>query len=314
MRALHPDMEMEWLQDFVILADTGSFSHAAEQRNISQSAFSRRIQALENWLGTTLVDRHTHPVSLTDAGLQLVGTSNQIIRSIYQMRDDYGYREFTRLSTLTIGAADHLAIHFAPSWLKKITPILGERKIQLVTGLKAGLGFVDQLLQQNLDFLLAYGGSVRSENGESGHFESIRLGEDLLIPVCMVDLANEKLFVLPSSVETPLPVISYMPGSAMSNLINRVSIRRKRPIHLQAVIETGSAETIKSFVLEGFGMAWLPHMAISEELRNGSLAEIGKGHYRIPFTIELFRYTANTKQEVVVMWSKLKKEYTEGSK
>ena len=61
-------MELEWLQDFICLANTGSFSHASEHRNISQSAFSRRIQALENWIGAELVDRHTHPVVLTEAG------------------------------------------------------------------------------------------------------------------------------------------------------------------------------------------------------------------------------------------------------
>lgn len=307
-------MELEWLQDFVCLADTGSFSHAAEQRNISQSAFSRRIQALENWVGTTLVDRHTHPIVLTDAGSHLVGTANQVIRTIYKTRDDFGYRELSRLSTLSIGTADHLAIHFAPAWLKKIDPLLGQRKIQLVTSLKAGLGFVDLLLRQELDFLLAYGGSVNRKSGDSGHFESILLGEDVLIPVCTADLAAEEFYVLPSSMESPLPYISYMPGSAMSNLINRASTRRKHPFHLKPVIETGSAEAIKSFVLNGFGMAWLPRMAIKEELETGRLAEIGKNDYRIPFTIELFRYTANTKQEVVVTWSKLKNSVSKAIK
>lgn len=299
-------MELEWLQDFVCLADTGSFSHAAEQRNISQSAFSRRIQALENWVGTTLVDRHTHPVILTDAGSQLIGTANQVIRTIYKTRDDYGHRELSRLSTLSIGAADHLAIHFAPAWLKKIKPVLGKRKIQLVTGLKAGLGFVDLLLRQELDFLLAYGGSVNHKNGESGHFESIVLGEDTLVPVCTAANATEDKYVFPPSSEAPLPCISYMPGSAMSNLINRASTRRKRPIQLRTVIETGSAEAIKGFVLKGFGMAWLPGMAISEELRTGSLVELGEKRFRLPFTIELFHYAANTKQDVVVTWSKMK--------
>jgi DNA-binding transcriptional LysR family regulator len=300
-------MELEWLQDFVCLANTGSFSHASEHRNISQSAFSRRIQALENWIGAELVDRHTHPVVLTEAGAQLVTTANQIIRTMHKTRDDYGYRQLDRLSTLSIGAADHLAIHFAPTWLKTIEPIVGNRKIQLVTGLKAGLGFVDLLVQQKLDFLLAFGGSVVRENGAAGHFESIILGEDELLPVCLADHADKEQYAVPSSKKTPLQHVSFMPGSAMSNLINRVSTRRKHPIHLKTAIETGSAEAIKSLVLNGFGMAWLPRMAIIEELESGLLAELGEKRYRMPFTIELFRYTANTKREVVVTWSKIKK-------
>jgi len=299
-------MELEWLQDFVCLANTGSFSRASEHRNISQSAFSRRIQALENWIGAPLVDRHTHPVVLTEAGAQLITTANQIIRTMHRTRDEYGYRRLDRLSTLTIGAADHLAIHFAPGWLKTIEPIVGSRKIRLVTGLKAGLGFVDLLLRQRFDFLLAYGGSVERENGASGHFESIVLGEDELVPVCLAEAVDKKEYVVPSTEKAPLPHVSFMPGSAMSNLINRLSTRRKHPVHLKTAIETGSAEAIKSLVLNGFGMAWLPRMAMTQELESGVLAEIGEKRYRIPFTIELFRYTANTKQDVVVTWSRIK--------
>ena len=299
-------MELEWLQDFVCLANTGSFSHASEHRNISQSAFSRRIQALENWIGAELVDRHTHPVVLTEAGAQLVSTANQIIRTMHKTRDDYGYRQPYRLSTLTIGAADHLAIHFAPTWLKTIEPVVRSRKIRLVTGVKAGLGFVDLLVQQKLDFLLAFGGSVVAGQGRSDSFESIVLGEDELLPVCLAELAEEKEYALPSSKKAPLRHVSFMPGSAMANLINRVSTRRKNPVHLKATIESGSAETIKSLVFNGFGMAWLPRMAITEALESGLLAEIGEKQYRMPFTIELFRYTANTKRDVVVTWSKLR--------
>lgn len=44
-------MELKWLEDFTALANTLSFSRAAEVRNVTQSAFSRRIKQLEMWLG-----------------------------------------------------------------------------------------------------------------------------------------------------------------------------------------------------------------------------------------------------------------------
>ena len=109
-------MELEWLQDFVSLANTGSFSKSAEHRHISQSAFSRRIQALENWLGTSLINRHTHPISLTEAGTQLVQTAHLVIRTIYKTKEDYGNHEAGRARTLKIGVANHLSIHYLPHW------------------------------------------------------------------------------------------------------------------------------------------------------------------------------------------------------
>jgi DNA-binding transcriptional LysR family regulator len=56
-------MELKWLEDFASLARTGSFSRSAEERHVTQPAFSRRIQALETWLGVALIDRSTAPSS-----------------------------------------------------------------------------------------------------------------------------------------------------------------------------------------------------------------------------------------------------------
>jgi LysR family transcriptional regulator, hypochlorite-specific transcription factor HypT len=50
-------VELAWLEDFIDIVGTRNFSAAAAARNISQSAFSRRIKLLEAWLGTKLLDR-----------------------------------------------------------------------------------------------------------------------------------------------------------------------------------------------------------------------------------------------------------------
>ena len=65
-------MELYWLQDFLALVRTSSFSKAAMERHVTQSAFSRRIQALEDWVGTPLFDRSARPVELTAAGQQML--------------------------------------------------------------------------------------------------------------------------------------------------------------------------------------------------------------------------------------------------
>ena len=61
-------METKWLEDFVSLAETRSFSRSAQLRHVTQPAFSRRIQSLEAWAGTDLVDRSAYPTRLTAAG------------------------------------------------------------------------------------------------------------------------------------------------------------------------------------------------------------------------------------------------------
>ena len=60
-------VETKWLEDFVSLAETHSFSRSAQLRHVTQPAFSRRIQALEAWAGVDLVDRPSYPTRLTMA-------------------------------------------------------------------------------------------------------------------------------------------------------------------------------------------------------------------------------------------------------
>jgi LysR family transcriptional regulator, hypochlorite-specific transcription factor HypT len=67
-------MDIKWLDDFLSLAQTRNFSRSAQERCVTQSALSRRIQALEAWVGTDLVDRSTYPLVLTPAG-KMFGTA-----------------------------------------------------------------------------------------------------------------------------------------------------------------------------------------------------------------------------------------------
>ncbi|WP_164666734.1 helix-turn-helix domain-containing protein, partial [Pseudomonas viridiflava] len=50
-------MELVWLEDFNALAESGNFSRAADARHVTQPAFSRRIRALESWVGVELFER-----------------------------------------------------------------------------------------------------------------------------------------------------------------------------------------------------------------------------------------------------------------
>ena len=75
-------MELNWLEDFLALAEHRNFSRAAEARNVTQPAFSRRIRALENWIGTPLVVRLPQGVSLNAAGKYLREQAENLTRDL----------------------------------------------------------------------------------------------------------------------------------------------------------------------------------------------------------------------------------------
>lgn len=80
-------MDLKWMEDFLCLADTGSFSRSASARHASQSAFSRRIQSLEHWLGAKLVERGSTPLSLTTAGHLFRDHAVGIVQQLHQARN-----------------------------------------------------------------------------------------------------------------------------------------------------------------------------------------------------------------------------------
>lgn len=79
-------MNTKWMEDFLCLADTRSFSRSARVRHASQPAFSRRIQSLERWLGTTLVDRSSTPLALTSAGHLFRDQASGIVQLVHEAR------------------------------------------------------------------------------------------------------------------------------------------------------------------------------------------------------------------------------------
>ena len=57
-------MQTQWLEDFIALEQTRSFTRAAELCHVTHPAFGRRIKALEAWAGASLVERGSSPVRL----------------------------------------------------------------------------------------------------------------------------------------------------------------------------------------------------------------------------------------------------------
>ena len=75
-------MHTTWFQDFLAVLQEGGFTRAAERRAVSQPAFSRRIKALEDWVGASLFDRTTHSVTLTAAGERLLPAADEFLRRL----------------------------------------------------------------------------------------------------------------------------------------------------------------------------------------------------------------------------------------
>ena len=111
-------MDTQFLKAFVEVADSASFSRAAETLHLSQPAVSKRIAALEEQLGKPLFDRIGRGVHLTEAGQTLLPYAKRVLREIEDSR-----RALTRLTgkvsgRLSIGTSHHIGLHRLPPVLR----------------------------------------------------------------------------------------------------------------------------------------------------------------------------------------------------
>lgn len=80
---------LDGLNALIAAAETGSFTAAAELLNITHGSVSRRIAALESWLGTALFERHGRGVRLTPAGQRFAADARQALGALSRSADQW---------------------------------------------------------------------------------------------------------------------------------------------------------------------------------------------------------------------------------
>jgi hypothetical protein len=113
------------LRVLVSLAETRSFSRSAPLRHVTQPAFSRRIQSLEAWAGTDLVDRSSYPTRLTPAGETLYDQSMEVLQALQSTRAMLrGYTSAAQ-DVIEFAVPHTLAYTFFPAWVSSLRETFG---------------------------------------------------------------------------------------------------------------------------------------------------------------------------------------------
>lgn len=110
-------MELHQLRYFCAIAETGSFSRAAQQSHVSQPSLSQQIQKLENELGARLFDRLGRTVRLTELGSAFLPRARAVLRDVEAARSDVVERKTAVSGPLRIGVIPTIGPYFLPSVL-----------------------------------------------------------------------------------------------------------------------------------------------------------------------------------------------------
>jgi len=253
-------MEIVQLETFLAVATYGGFHRAAGALRISQPAVSARISSLEQLLGARLFERDRGRFSLSLAGKALRPHAEQVLRQVAIARQAVHELHPIAGGALPIAASLSICTYLLPEVLKKYQ----ETHANVVVSVRSGNSA--QVLKMVLDGEVDLG-LARSLNHPE--VETIRLRDDPLILVGHPGHpALRQTKVTLEQLES-LPLISYDRGSSDWTLMN--GLFRREGLLPNIVLEVETIEASKRMALRKLGLAFLPHIAVVEELRRGKL-------------------------------------------
>jgi DNA-binding transcriptional LysR family regulator len=299
-------MESVWLEDFLAVLKYGGFSRAAEVRHITQSALSRRIRSLENWVGTPLFYRTTRSVSLSPAGDSFRVTAEETLRRLASGRSEALELAHEATGQLRFASTNALSLVFFPVWLRRVEASLPFRiNIQLVAN---HMEACEQLMiQGQAQFLLCHCHPKATTVLTPGQFLSLQVGDDILMPVSVPKAEGgiEPMFALPGNARSPLPYLSYRPESGMGRIVAAFRRASMQKAWLRPTFTSHLAKLLVTMTLEKRGAAWLPKSLISEYLEAGTLVSAGDRSWEIPIEIHVFRPCARQSSVAERFWSNI---------
>ncbi|MEY3886818.1 MAG: hypothetical protein RL650_910 [Pseudomonadota bacterium] len=285
-------MEIKWLEDYLALIETRSFSGAAAKRNISQPAFSRRIQQLEEWLGVTLINRSRKPLSFTPIAEQHEASIRQLVTQIYEFRATLN-SDSNHNPNMVLAAQHSLATSQLPKFIEELRIVCPDQKFRIRSENRDD--GVSLLLKGQADILLTYETTHDARCIPAQLASACVLGDDALVLAASPKLCNAEEF---QSSNNPLPLLCFPPESFFGKVVRTqalAQLMKSRLVSIQYVSDFSLG--LREMALIHQGAAWLPRSLIAHDLASGNLQEVNIEGSLVPLTI--VAYFANQSNAVL---------------
>lgn len=255
---------MDWYRSFYEVAQTGSFSKAAERMFVTQPAVSHAIKQLELRLGGALFFRTPRGVKLTAEGEMLLKFVAQAHHMLENGEKKIAEMRMLMAGEVKIGAGDTLCRYFLLPYLESFHREYPNVKIQVTN--RTTRETVALLKEGRIDFGIV---NLPIEEQQLHIRESITLQdcfvsgqlrqEDAERPVSWDELAR-------------LPLLMLERGSSIRRYVD--TFAERQGVRLQPEIELGSIELIVQFARIGLGVGCVIREFVAEQLADGTLCEL----------------------------------------
>lgn len=292
-------MELRWIEDVLILLEEGNMTRAAQRRNITQPAFSRRIRSFEEWLGTPLLDRKANSIELSPSLLANEDEIKSVMDRIEELRNKI--RGFKPERTHMTIATQHALIFSAFPDIAALTQIqFPALDFRLRAGNRSEC--VSVFLRGDASVLLCYEAEDAAPLPFSETILRDEWGNDRLVPVIG---GNLKYHVGQNGIPDDTPAIIYPDQSHFGGLLGSKGMKfSTRSNASNPVYETAFSAGIREMVLKGLGVAWLPMSMAYKEIESGKLINLAHIYHSVPLKIAFYTNTQDTTSNTVRhLWS-----------
>jgi DNA-binding transcriptional LysR family regulator len=289
-------MDTRLLQDVLVLLEEGSLSAAAERRNLTQPAFSRRIRAFEDWVGIPLLNRTANRI---DVHPRLATRSEEIRATIDRIES---LRAVLRSGSpnerdLVFSVQHALAMTVFPKVLESFH--LTDQTITARLRTSNREECISLFVRGEADYLLVYearGLPPLPFDESIGRHIWMR---DTLIPLCGGHLRYK--LGPDNRPNDRFPLITYPAESHFGRLLHRDGLETALLADGAHVsVETAFTVGVRKLVQYGQGVGWLPHSMCQKDLASGAMIDLSDAYGQVPLDVSIFYLAGDEEAQKMV--------------
>jgi DNA-binding transcriptional LysR family regulator len=245
----------------VRVAETGSFSAVARERELSQAAVARQISQLEEHFGVRLFHRTTRKLGLTDDGEMLLGLARPVLDGVDGMEASLGRQSTSPTGLVRVGATV-TASHFLAERLPALLADHPGLKVELMVGDRFG-----DMIEDRLDLAMRVG-EIKDMSvvaRRSGIAARVAVAAPSYIerhgePSSPAELANRTCILHDVGPDSDVWTFATPDGPGDIRVSGGFLANDLRAVHIAA--------------RTGYGIAYLPLFEVFDDLRSGRLVRV----------------------------------------
>jgi LysR family carnitine catabolism transcriptional activator len=271
----HPRLRfrLEDLETFLAVAETGSFSRAAEHLGLSQPSVTSRVQRLENSVGIPLLQRTTRRVEITGNGARFKATADAALRDLRDLLREFRGEAEARKKRMTLAATPLVAA-------VALMPII-RRYNESEPGIEIRLH--DVRMPQALNELAAGIADmailVFDDNHPDFRFEPLTVEECVVVTP-----PNHPLLAKPEATVRAIAKFRVLLPDSYRSVRDVLELEyEKRRLAFEPIVlinEVSNISTVIGMVAAGMGITFVPRTLISGEQR-GSVGMVRSKGFRV---------------------------------